>query len=330
MTLPRNKKLVFLVGLALACFLVFLGVYLVHGLTRITTDDAYVAGRVHSISFKVAGTVMKVAVNDNQPVKKGDLLVELDPADYELGVKEAQAVLSAEQARLLDADASIKAAMANLEIQEVTLQQASLDKQRADALFKEEVITKERYEKATTAYALAAAQVKAAKEQLAKANSLKGLEESLVTQRDAAVKIAQLALGYARLFAPADGYVTNKSVEAGNQVQPGQPLMAVVALDDIWVIANYKETQLRNVRRGQPVRIKVDTYAGKVFTGKVDSLMAGTGAVFSLFPPENALGNYVKVVQRIPVKIVLDKASDERHVLRIGMSCVATILTGNE
>jgi membrane fusion protein (multidrug efflux system) len=106
--------------------------------------------------------------------------------------------------------------------------------------------------------------------------------------------------------------------------------MAVVALNDIWVVANYKETQLKNVRPGQRVLIKVDTYPGKVFTGKVDSIMAGTGAVFSLFPPENALGNYVKVVQRIPVKIVFDQSGDERRILRIGMSCVPTIITKNE
>ena len=106
--------------------------------------------------------------------------------------------------------------------------------------------------------------------------------------------------------------------------------MAVVALDDIWIVANYKETQLKNVRIGQRANIKIDTYPGRVFTGKVDSIMAGTGAAFSLFPPENALGNYVKVVQRVPVKIVFDKATDERHVLRIGMSCIPTIITKNE
>ena len=125
-------------------------------------------------------------------------------------------------------------------------------------------------------------------------------------------------------------HVTKKSVEAGNQIQAGQPLMAVVALEDIWIIANFKETQLRSVKPGQRVLIKIDTYAGKVFEGKVESIMAGTGAAFSLFPPENALGNYVKVVQRIPVKIVFDKTTDARHILRIGMSCVPTIVTHDE
>ena len=137
--------------------------------------------------------------------------------------------------------------------------------------------------------------------------------------------MAELNLSYTKICAPSDGYITRKSVEAGNQIQPGQPLMAVVALDDIWIVANYKETQLKNVKPGQRVKIKVDTYPGRIFTGKVDSIMAGTGAVFSLFPPENALGNYVKVVQRVPVKIVLDKEANKENILRIGMSVIPTV-----
>ena len=145
----------------------------------------------------------------------------------------------------------------------------------------------------------------------------------------AQLKIAQQNLEYTKIYAPSDGYVTSKAAEEGNQVQPGQSLLAVLALHDIWIIANYKETQLKNVRAGQRVQIKVDTYPGKVFTGRVDSIMAGTGAAFSLFPPENALGNYVKVVQRIPIKIVFDKTTDNSRALRIGMSCVPTIITAD-
>jgi membrane fusion protein (multidrug efflux system) len=182
---------------------------------------------------------------------------------------------------------------------------------------------KERYEKSMTAYKLAVEQIKAAK-------SNSELEKSMVDVRDAAFKTAELNLSYTKIFSPSDGYVANKSVESGNQIQAGQPLMAVVALDDIWITANYKETQLKKVRAGQRVKIKVDTYPGKIFAGKVDSIKVGTGAAFSLFPPENALGNYVKVVQRIPVKIVLDKATDDQHVLRIGMSCVPSINTRDE
>ena len=319
-----------ILGLVLVLGVVFAIIYVIRSSSRVTTDDAYIEGRIHSVAAKVSGTVTKVYVNDNQGVKKTDLLLEIDPEDYQLKVNEAQAALDAQKSKLIDAEAGIKTAAADLHIQEITLNQAGLDLQRAEALFKDGVITREKHEKATTAENLARAQVKAAQEMLGKAGSAKALEESLVKQREASLQIAQRNLSYAKIFASSDGYITGKSAEAGNQIQAGQPLMAVVALDDIWLVANYKETQLKNVKPGQLVEIKVDTYPGKKFTGRVESIMAGTGAVFSLFPPENALGNYVKVVQRVPVKIVFEKSSDSRHILRIGMSCVPTILTKDE
>ncbi len=326
----KGKKL--LVFLILACLtggISYLG-YLHFGANRVSTDDAYIEGRIHNIAPKIPGTVKEVRIDDNQAVKKGELLVEIDPVDYEVRVNEAQAALEAEKARLLDAEAGINAAAANLQMQQASLNQAALDKKRAEKLFKDSVIPKEKYEKVLTAYDLAVAQEKAAKEHLEKAKSMKNLEASLIKQREASLKTAELNLSYTKICASSDGYVTKKAVEAGNQVQAGQPLMAVIALDDIWLVANYKETQLKDVRPGQRVSIKVDTYPGKVFTGKVDSIMAGTGAAFSMFPPENALGNYVKVVQRIPVKIIFDKGTDQGHILRIGMSCVPTIITKNE
>jgi membrane fusion protein (multidrug efflux system) len=131
---------------------------------------------------------------------------------------------------------------------------------------------------------------------------------------------------YTKIYAPADGYVTKKNVQPGNQIQAGQPMMAVVSLEGLSILANYKETELENIRPGQEVNITVDSYPGKVFKGKVDSIMAGTGVTFSLFPAENATGNYVKVVQRIPVKITLDPGTDKEHVLRIGMSVEPVVL----
>jgi membrane fusion protein (multidrug efflux system) len=312
----KKRKIIFFSGIAVCLLAVFLSYYIIHGFSRISTDDAYITGRIHSIAAKIPGTVKKVYVDDNQSVKKGGLLVEIDPPDYELKVKEAQAALESEKARVMDAGIGIKSA-------QVSFSQVFLDKQRGDALYNQKVIPKEKHEKIVTAYNLAATQLKAAKER-------KTLEESLVKEREVSLNMQQLYLSYTKIFAPSDGYITNKSAEAGNQIQANQPLMAVVALDDIWVVANYKETQLKSVLPGQRVEIKVDTYPGKVFTGRVDSIMAGTGAVFSLFPPENALGNYVKIVQRIPVKIVFDKTTDERHVLRIGMSCVPVIITKDE
>lgn len=211
---------------------------------------------------------------------------------------------------------------------------------RAEDLFKEDLIPKEKYEKTVTSYKSSLAMVKAASEGLkfgllsveTQKSVLKQAEAekivllSAIKQKEALLEAAQLNYGYTKIYSPADGYVTKKSIELGNQIQAGQPLMAVVDLSDIHVVANYKETQLERVKPGQKVKIKVDTYPGKVFDGKVESIMAGTGAAFSLFPPENATGNYVKVVQRIPVKIVFDKGTDPEHALRVGMSVVPTIL----
>jgi membrane fusion protein (multidrug efflux system) len=326
----KRKKMVQVIIAAVIIFALAGAFYIIYHFDKITTDDAYIEGRIHSIAAKIPGTVKKIYIDDNQNVKKGDLLLEIDPIDYELKVNEANAAHEAQKAKIADAEAGIKVALANLETQTVSLAQAERDKKRADSLYEEKVFSKERHEKVLTLYNLALAQVKAAEEQVVKAKANKDLEDSISQQRLAALNIAQQNLEYTKIYAPSDGYVTNKSVEEGNQIQPNQPLFAVVALSDIWVVANYKETQLKNVRPGQAAWVKVDTYPGKVFKGKVDSIMAGTGAAFSLFPPENALGNYVKVVQRIPVKIIFDKATDQQHVLRIGMSCIPTIIVRND
>ncbi len=281
----KNIKKTKLLGIFLASFgvaAVVVILFVIGGLSRVSTDDAYIEGRIHSVASKVPGTVKTVNVEDNRIVKKGDVLVELDPADYELRVKEAQAAL---------------------DIRKVALEQASRDRDRAEALYKEEVYPKERYENAVTAYNLAKAHAEAA---------------------EAQYNIAQRNLEYTKIYAPADGHVAKRSVEAGNQIQPGQGLMAVVS-DEMWVVANYKETQLKNVRPGQEARIRIDTYPGKVFDGRVDSIQRGTGAKFSMFPPENASGNFVKVVQRIPVKIVFDGQPYDKYDLGVGMSVIAEI-----
>ncbi len=322
--------------------------------THITTDDAFIEGRIHTIASKVSGTIKKIYVTDNQFVKSGDLLLEIDTADFDVRVKEASSARDAEKNKLLELrykldtalqqfeelKAAIGAATANLELHEANLKQAEMDMKRAENLFKEDLIPKERYEKAKTSYDVALAQVKSAKENLKQAEVridtqfavIKQTEaaiepqKALIRQKEALLSATELNKSYTKIYATSEGYITRKSVELGNQVQTGQPLMAVVPLSDIWVTANYKETQLEKVRPGHRVDIKVDMYSGRVFKGRVESIMAGTGAVFSLFPPENATGNYVKVVQRIPVKIVLDKGADPEHVLRIGMSAEPTII----
>lgn len=346
---------------ALAVFVVFVLVgavsiffYLRYKSTHISTDDAFVEGRVHAIASRVPGTVKAVLVDDNLLVKKGDVLLEIDAVDYDVRVTEAGAGLSAEQAKLREAEKRVEvarkqyeemkfrveAAKANLHLQEANFRQAELDLRRAEGLLGKEAIARDRFDRTKTAHEVATAQVKAARDQLRQAeaavetqaavisqtqSSLQS-QAAVISQRAASLKAAELNQGYTKIMSPIDGYVTKRSVEQGNQVQTGQPLMAVVPLNDIWVAANYKETQLEKIKPGQKVEIKVDTYPGKTFYGKVESIMSGTGAAFSLFPPENATGNFVKVVQRVPVKIVLDKDTDKDHVLRLGMSVVPTVI----
>ncbi len=328
--------------------------YLQYKSTHISTDDAFIEGRIHAIASRVPGTVKTVLVDDNALVKRGDLLVEIDETDYDVRVKEAGSGLNAEKAKRQEAEKRVEvakrqfeefgyrveAARANLALQEANLRQADLDLQRARGLIEKEAIPKDRFDRTRTAYDVAVAQVKAARDQLRQAEAsletqkavIRQTESSVlsqsavISQRDATLKTAELNQGYTKICAPVDGYVTKRSVERGNQIQAGQPLMAVVPLSDIWVVANYKETQLEKVKPGQGVDIRVDTFPGRVFKGKVESIMAGTGAAFSLFPPENATGNFVKVVQRVPVKVVFEKGTDKDRVLRVGMSVVPTVI----
>jgi len=339
---------------------VMLYLYLQYKKIHISTDDAFVDGRVHVIASKIPGTVKALYIIDNQFVKKNDIILEIDPADYNVRVKEAQAGFHAERAKLSELQdrvntakrqlaeiiASLEAAQANVELQKANLELARVNLQRSEFLLKKEAVPRQQYDNSKTNYEVAAAQVKAAQNQVKQIEAsletqralIKQIESGLFTQeaqirqRDATLKGAELNLGYTKIYAPRDGYITKRTTEVGNQIQAGQPLMAVVPLaqEDIWITANYKETQLENVKPGQKVEIKVDTYPGKVFYGRVDSIMSGTGAAFSLFPPENATGSYVKIVQRIPVKIILDQGTDPAHALRIGMSVVPTILINSK
>jgi len=355
----KKKKVSVIVFIALVLIgAVVIYFYLRYKATHITTDDAYIEGHIHTIASKVSGTAKGIYVEDNQLVKKGDTLLEIDPADYDVKVKEASSILNKESAKLVEIDARIeaskrklsevnaamKAAKANLELQEANLKLAEIDFKRAEKLYEKEAIPEERYDNTKTGYEVAVSRTKAAAEQLKQAEMTIETQKALIKQaeasrpsqlsvikeKEARLKAEELNYGYTKLLAPSDGYVTKKSVEIGNQIQAGQPLMALVPLDDIWIVANFKETQLEKVRPGQTVKVKVDTYPGKEFRGKVESIMSGTGSVFSLFPPENATGAYVKVVQRIPVKVVFEEGTDQEHILRVGMSVVPTIIIKDE
>ena len=352
-----------------------------------STDDAQIDGYINPISSRVAGYITNVYVDDNQYVKAGTLLAQIDPKDYGVAVASAQAALANDQttadasqvnvpvisvntsSQLVSAEADVANARAGISAaeQQLAAAQAAVlqveansakaqdDVKRYKQLVDKEEISEQLYVQAvqTSNGAAAAVQggtanvrasqdaVRQAQSRLAQASasveSAQTGPQQIRIQRSRAVAAsaaaqkskttveqAQLNLGYTRIVAPVDGLVAKRSAQPGQYVSPGQQLMAVVPLDDLWVTANFKETQLQNMRPGNPVKIHVDAY-GRTYSGYVESIAGGTGAVFSLLPPENATGNYVKVVQRLPVRLRLDKGQDPDRRLRPGMSVVPDV-----
>ncbi|RMF96814.1 MAG: HlyD family secretion protein [Candidatus Schekmanbacteria bacterium] len=295
--------------------------------TRVVTDNAYIRGHIHMISPRITGTVLEVYVKDNMKVKKGDLLLKIDPADYIVQVKKAESALENAQQEVRRRYAAVETAKAALNLSKARLELAKIELNRIKTLVEKKVKPKDEYDRAFTAYQVAVAQVKADEEKLRQAKALitPGKPEALIEERRAELEKAELNLKYTEIYAPVDGYITRKSVEKGNHIIQGQALLAIVPLDDIWVEANFKETQLEKLKKGMKAIIEVDTYPDEKFEGHIESIMAGTGSAFSILPPENATGNWVKVVQRIPVKILFDGYDYENGKLRIGMSCIVTI-----
>jgi len=271
-----------------------------------TTDDAFITGHITAVSSRVEGHVTKVYVDDNQWVDKDQLLVELDPCDFQTRFDLEHAALAAVQAVLEQTKAQIPASAA-----EAT--RAEKDLKRYETLVASSGgITQQQLDNAAAAAQSAAAGLDAANKQVLVA-------QARVAQAKASARQAELNLSYTKIYAPQSGRLVKKSVEDGEHIRMGQPLMSIVP-PDIWVIANFKETQLKNMKPGQHVALRVDAYPQTKFTGHVDSIQAGTGAIFSLLPPENATGNYIKIVQRVPVKIVFDNDPNETKMLSPGMS----------
>jgi membrane fusion protein (multidrug efflux system) len=371
---------------------------------RESTDDAQVDGHITPIAAKISGRVQDVLITDNQQVKTGQVLLKIDPRDYQAAVDQAQAALDVAESDALSAgadvprtkadvasgnssaDAQLLAALADLEraqtmydqarTADLAFAQANIDKSRANAEFAKAdlarykplldkgEISKQQFDAAQANADATSSGLRADQEKLTQANRNMEMMNSQVAaararveqahagvssahadsnqvtmrtadarskvakveQAQAALEAARLNLSYTEVVAPIDGVATHKQVEAGQIVQLGQGLLVVVPLQDVWVTANFKETQLRNMRAGQKAEVKVDTY-GRTFSGHVDSIAGATGSVLSLLPPENATGNYVKVVQRVPVKIVLDPIPQDKAILRPGMNVDATVVT---
>lgn len=352
-----------------------------------STDDAFIQADVVTMSPKVASNVASMYVEDNQRVKAGALLAELDPRDFEAKLAQARANLAAAEAQqraaainvqvvgttagagVQQAEAGVQTAARQVDGARSRLEQsraqvdaaaaeatrASSDAERYESLLQEGGVSRQQRDNAVAASRSATANLEAARQaRQAASDSLRQAEAQLgqaqaqlasakaapqqvaysraqaeqaggqAAQLRAAVRQAELDLSYTRLYAPVAGRITRKSVHPGDYVQVGQALLSIVP-QQVYVIANFKETQLARMRSGQPAQIAVDAYPGRPFHGHVDSIQAGSGAAFSLLPPENATGNYVKVVQRVPVKILIDDAPDPARVLGPGMSVVPTV-----
>jgi membrane fusion protein (multidrug efflux system) len=290
------------------------------GRSHVSTDNAQVDGHIIPVLPKVGGYVDAVRIEENQLVRAGDTLVVLDDRDLRARLAQTEADLAAilatvsSRTRVGQAEAAVAQAQANAT-------KAQSDLARIEPLANQNIVSQQQLDAAKAAQAAATAQLVSAQ------SALVGADARVASAR-AARDQASLQLSYTRIIAPAAGVVSKKSVEIGQLVQPGQPLMTVVPLDDVWVTANLKETETADVNAGDRADITVDAYQGRRFSGHVESLSPATGAKFSLLPPDNATGNFTKVVQRIPVRIRLDSAAvDPAHPLRPGMSVVATIKT---
>jgi membrane fusion protein (multidrug efflux system) len=307
------------------------------------TDDAQVEGHISPVLPRVSGYVARVLVDDNQRVKAGQALVEIDSKELDLRVSGAEAALrnaqadrATAQASLGSAGAALATAAANVETALVRQHKAAHDLERDSRLFSTGAITDSQLSDTQAAADTAAAvlesvrsEARAAEAQVGVAKARVAAAETRVAELASDLDLARLQRSYAEVTAPIDGRVSRKSVEPGQYVQAGQTLLSVASETDVWVVANFKETQLARMRPGQDAEFEADTYRGYVFHGRVESISGATGARFALLPPDNSTGNFVKVTQRVPVKIVLAQPPDAGHPLRPGVSVDAVVSVGN-
>jgi membrane fusion protein (multidrug efflux system) len=288
------------------------------------TDDAQVDGHIIAVSSRINGTIAHVYVIDTQPVHEGQLLAEIDPDDYVVAVEGTRARLAQTKAQVESAKADYQTALNKVSQDEATRAKAEYDVPRLAILAAQGAARREDYQESLRIAKVARATVDADRAGANAALKNIGSREAAVAMAQAELDQALLNYGYTKITAPMSGVIGKKSVEPGQRVQPGESLLAVVPLDDVWVTANFKENQLRRMRPGQPVDIHVDAL-GRTFKGHVDGLGSASGERFSLLPPENATGNFVKVVQRIPVRIDLAPGQNINHRLVPGMSVEPTV-----
>ncbi len=326
--------------------------YFVYAMTHESTDDAFIAGHLVSIAPRISGQVAAVHVLDNQMVHSNDLLVEIDPAPFATTVAQKKAAADSEDSsykaaiaayelmgqKVKTAQADAESSQADIAAAEATDIKAKADFDRAQALIKDQTISSQEFDLAKANLDKADADLNSARQ---KAASDESKVDEASAQNDAAwaeagsvlaqfkqagtsVDSANLDLSYTKIYAPADGLVTRKQVEVGDYLQTGQQIMSLVP-SEVWVTANFKESQLEKMRPGQPVLVAIDALGGRKFRAHLDSVQDGSGAQFSMLPPENATGNFVKVVQRVPVKIVFDEALPADHTIGPGLSVTPSV-----
>ena len=303
------KKRVIVPSVTALIFLICGIFYSIYTVYYKSTDDAFIEGHVITVAPRVSGPVLHLNIEDNQEVRKGDFLLEIDPKDYEAKLKETKAKLEEAKASLVNSENQVTRSLSDLEF-------AEADYSRYSKMYEKGISSKQDYDASLNKLTSAQSNSKSAKARYDEITaSIKRLE--------AEVEQEELKLSYTKIYAAADGRITNRTVEQGNYVQVAQPMFAIVP-EKMWIVANFKETQLANMKKGQPVKIKIDTYGGKKFKGEVDSIQRSTGARASLFPPENAVGSYVKIVQRVPVKIVFTEDISKYNIVP-GMSVVPEV-----
>jgi membrane fusion protein (multidrug efflux system) len=331
----RRRALLIVAGVFVLGGLAWLLLWLFVFSTREKTDNAYVGGNQVAISAQVPGTVVAILADDTQRVEAGQVLVKLDPTDADVRMAQAQSALAEAVRSVRQQTSSASGADAQVQARRLDLAKVEGDLKRHLPLLAAQAESPEIVQHLRDGVAQARAAVAAAEAQADAAHAaIEGIDVAQnpkVLQARANFRAAWVAAQRNAIYAPVSGYVAQRSVQLGNSVQPGQQLMTVIPLHGLWIDANFKESQLRHIRLGQPAKVESDLYGGDAdYHGKVVGIGAGTGSVFSLLPAQNATGNWIKVVQRVPVRISLDDKELDKHPLRIGLSTTVTVDIGDD
>jgi len=324
----RKKMLLLLTSIFLILGGIAFFMIAIWGRYDVYTDDAYVNGNTVQLMSQVQGTVMSINTDDTQLVTQGQALIQLDPTDTRIALQNARADLADTVRQVKQLFENTDGAKAQLDLSQADLEKAKLDVERRKGLVGDSAVSREEFQHMKTEYLAAKARHDVA---LHNFQSLQALVKNSqlythpqVERAKANFKTAYVNAKRTTILAPATGYIAKRSVQVGQQIMPNTPLLAIVPLNEIWVDANYKESQLSDLRIGQPVTLEADAYSGVTYHGKIYGIGAGTGAAFSLLPPQNATGNWIKIVQRLPVRIALDPKEIQEHPLQLGLSMHVT------